>query len=44
MTCECCGHYDSINSFCWLYWREVYSTDSCADDPTRDDLEVENHG
>jgi len=47
MTCECCSHYDSINSFCWLHWREVDSTETCPYDMSeqeREELEVENHG
>ena len=37
MTCSDCSHYDELNCFCWLHWREIGPDDSCVTSCSDDD-------
>jgi len=43
MTCDQCSHYDEINAYCWLHWREIDSENatvtSCSNDDSIEELE-----
>ena len=37
MTCDQCSHYDELNAFCWLHWREIGPDDACVRSCSDDD-------
>jgi len=37
MTCANCSHYDWINCFCWLRWKEIGHNDAEVSSCSRDD-------